>query len=406
MLAAAALVAVGLLLTGCGTTPGRDQPLEAIFEAVASPDGRLIAASTIYDEVALFDRAPLRFAAMLTRENDRHERRANEPQDKPFPLFSSPLLAFTPDGTTLVAAGIAGRLVAWDLSSRTERFRVDVGNQVLAMAVMPHGLEIVTVGPDAVIWNAKSGERMGQLTLPAGTQAMSAAISPDGRVVLIGLSDGRVAVFETASRELLRTLAGHSMPVYGVAFAPDGSMFASTAGQYDPRIWRADPKGEFTIGEGIAGRAASAAQASQGPARALGGLLWILGTVAGVHAGGGPIMGAPPMGSIAAARVAKAPERLPDPKTCAPHVAFSPDGRYLVTTGSFPGVGQGSLVELGLQVFRTELSTGATINGANNGCSIAFTPDSRFIIIGTGLGGAPVFRRMETLEVVKEAPAN
>ncbi len=259
-LAAAALAVAGLLVAGCGTTPGRDKPLEAIFEAVASPDGRLIAASTIYDEVALFDRAPLRFAAMLSRETDRHEWRAKDPQKRPFPHFSSPLLAFTPDGTTLVAAGIAGRLVAWDLTSRTEKYRVEVGDGVLAMAVTPNGLEIVTAGPDTVVWSAKNGSRTGQLTLPAGTQAMSVAVSPDGRVALVGLSDGRIAVFEVASRQLLRTLPGHSMPVYGVAFSPDGSMFASTAGQYDPRVWKADPMGEFTTGE----RAAAPAAAGEG----------------------------------------------------------------------------------------------------------------------------------------------
>ncbi len=297
--------------------------------------------------------------------------------------------------------------MAWDVPSRTEKYRVKVGDGVRSPASAPDGREIVTAGPDAVVWSASDGARAAELPLPAGTQAFSVAVSPNGRIALVGLSDGRIAIFDAASRQLLRTLAGHSMPVYGVAFSPDGSMFASTAGQYDPRIWKADPRGEFTTGERAATGAARAAQASRRQAQALGGLLWILGTVAGAQVVGAPTMGAPPMGAFATARIARAPQLLPDPKTCAPHVAFSPNGRYLVSTGSFPGVGQGSLVELGLQVFRTELSNGATINGPRGTCSIAFTPDSKFIITSSGIGvAAPMFRIVQTLEIVKEAPPN
>jgi len=398
MLAAAVLVAAG-----CGTTPGREERLDMTFEAVASPDGTLLAASTLYDEVALFERDPLKFAAMLTRPSDRHVWRSNDPAPRPFPALSSPLLAFTPDGRTLVAVGIAGQLVAWDVPSRSEKFRVKGGAGIHDIATVPGRQSFLTAGPDVVVWSANDGTREGELPLPAGTQAMSVAVSPDGRIALVGLSDGSIAVFDMASRRPLRVLTGHARPVYDIAFAPDGLMFASTAGRYDPRLWKADPKGEFTTGERAAVGAASAAQASQGQAQAFGALLWILGTVAGARVVGAPTMGAPPVGSFAAARIAQAPHELPEPGTCPPHVAFSPDGRTLAATGSFPGVGQGSLVELGLQLFRIDLSTGETVNASNGGCSISFTPDGRFIIVASGLEGAPVFRKVETLEWVNQA---
>jgi WD40 repeat protein len=282
-------------------------------------------------------------------------------------------------------------------------YRVKVGDGVLSLGFFPDGREFITAGPDVVLWTASNGMRAGELRLPAGTQAMSVAVSPNGRVTVVGLSDGRIAIFDSASRQPLHTLAGHSMPVYGVAFSPDGSMFASTAGQYDPRIWKADPKEEFPQGDRAAVGAASAAQASQEQLQALGGLVWLLGAVAGFHVVGAPTMGAPPVGSFAAARIEKAPYVSPDPKWCAPHVAFSPDGRYLASTGSFPGVGQGSLVELGIQLFLTNLENGQTKAQSLVNCSFAFTPDSRFVITGdNGLGAAPEFWAVETLKPVEQ----
>jgi WD40 repeat protein len=399
-LGVAGVTLAAALLAACGTTPGREEPLRVIREAVPSPDGTLIAVSTMHEEVALFSRTPLWFSAMLTREPDRRSQGRHPPI--PF-AWTSPLLAFAPDGKTLVAAGVAGHLVAWDVQSRTEKYRVKVGDGVLALVFLPNGQEFMTAGPKVMLWTASSGTHAGELPLPAGTQAMSVAVSPNGQIAVVGLSDGRIAIFDSVSRQLVRMLAGHSMPVYGVAFAPDGSMFASTAGQYDPRIWKADPKGEFTHGDRAAVGAATAAQASQEKLQALGGLAWLLGTIAGFHVVGAPTMGFPPVGSFAAARIAKAPYVLPDPKWCAPHVAFSPNGRYLASTGSFPGVGQGSLVELGIQLFITDLDNGQTRAQSLVDCSFGFTPDSRFVITG-GLGAAPEFWAIETLMPVEHVP--
>ena len=400
------VVVAGFMIWGCSTTPGREKPLDGgILEAVASPDGRLVAASTGFEEVALFERFPLKFKLMLTRDTDRRERaRSRAPFAKPFALIN-PQLAFSPDGQILVASGVAGHVVAWDVRSGKEKYRAQMEPGVLGLAFFPDGREFVTVGPNAIMWDASNGFRSGELPLPRGTQAMSVAVSPDGRVTLVGLSDGHVAIFDSASRQLLRTLEAHRMPVYGVAFAPDGSMFASNAGVYDPRIWKADPNGEFTKSHPTAIGAAASAQPSQDEAQALGTLLWLLGTVAGFHTVGAPTMGAPAIGPNAQAQIAAAREQVPDPAWCPPSIAFSPDGRYLASTGSFKGQQTGSLVGLGLSIFVTDLVKGETHTRYLGGCTVAFTPDSRYLITrNTAARASPVFRDVATLNEVAEAP--
>lgn len=402
------IAVVGLGISGCATTPGRDKSLDGwVMEAVASPDGEVVAASTTYDEVALFERAPLKFRSLLTRETDRRAGdRSRAPFATPFAL-SSPLLAFSPDGRMIVAAGVAGQLIAWDRQSGNEKFRAALEPDVLDLVFYPDGQELLTVGPNAITWKAGDGSRAGALPLPAGTRAVSAAVSPDGKVTIVGLSDGRIAVFESANRRLLRTLEGHAAPVYGVAFSPDGTTFASTAGQYDPLIWKRAAEGEFGKGERGAIRAAAAAKPSQDQAAALGVLVWLLGTAAGFHVVGAPTIGGPPLGPGAEAQLAAAPGNRPDAGWCPPRVTFSPDGRFLASTGSFPGAQTGSLSGLGLRLFVTDLRKGETRSKYLGACSIAFTPDSRFLITrSSGTRNAPVFWDVATLEEVADAPSN
>ena len=397
---AAGIALAGTLLGGCGTTPGREEPLRYILEGVASPEGKLVAASTNYDEVALFDLAPLKFKSLLTRPGDRREKpRHLPPFPEPFHL-SSPLLAFAPDGETLVAAGVAGHVVAWDVRSGAERYRTKTGEGIIDLAIFPDGHAFVTAGPNIAAWTSSTGDRSPDFPLPAGTRAMSIAVSPDSRALLVGLSNGNIALYDAASRELILTFEGHSTPVYGVAFSPDGMSFASTAGQYDPRLWRKSATGEFGKSVSAGGGVAAAAQPSQEQAQALGVLLWLLGTLAQVHVAGTPL-GAPPLSASAEAQLAAAPKQLPDPAWCAPRVAFSPDGRYLASTASLPGPQTGSLVGLGLRLFVTDLQTGETKSQYLGACAFAFTPDSRFVITrGTATLDAPVFWDVKTLKPV------
>jgi len=188
---AAGIALAGTLLGGCGTTPGREEPLRYILTGVASPEGRLVAASTNYDEVALFDLAPLKFKSLLTRPDDRREKpRHLPPFPEPFHL-SSPLLAFAPDGETLVAAGVAGHVVAWDVRSGAERYRTRTGEGINDLAFFPDGHAFVTAGPNIAAWTSSTGDRSPDFPLSAGTRTMSIALSPDSRARLVCLARER-----------------------------------------------------------------------------------------------------------------------------------------------------------------------------------------------------------------------
>jgi len=63
-----------------------------------------------------------------------------------------------------------------------------------------------------------------------GPSVNDLAVARDGRRLAAAGDDGRVRLYDLQTGALLHTLAGHSSPVLGVSFAPDGLRLASCSG--------------------------------------------------------------------------------------------------------------------------------------------------------------------------------
>jgi WD40 repeat protein len=361
-----------VLLFGCASTPGRDKALYPVMAVAASPDSNLIAVSTNAQEIADFDVSPLRFRCLLTPEGQKKEGKLGK-------IFQSPPLAFAPDGRLLIGADVGGRVVGWDVEPGSQKFSTPIEPGIVDIAFFPDSHGFITAGPGVAIWTSDTGSLIGTLELPTGTKATSVCVSVDGQAILVGLSNGDIAVYNSANRQLIRTWKAHQVSVTGLAFAPDGKILASSAGLYDPRLWKIDP--ESLSAEAVQNLhfMTTAAQASRST-QAVVFLAWLLGTVRGFQLVGAPTLGAPPVSTAAATR---------NSGLCGPRVVFSPNGRYLAATATLP------MLAGSLQVFLTDLKSHKTRTIAGiYGCSVAFTRDSKLLITG-GLG-APVLWDVET----------
>jgi WD40 repeat protein len=158
-------------------------------------------------------------------------------------------LAFAPDGRTLATGTaaldstgtVSGSLVTlWDLKTgqpvRTIEFP---GDHVVSLAFSPDGTLLVAGNwsGDLVLWEA--GSEAPPVSLGAhSAPVVDLAFSPDGRLLAAGLlSDGPgiVEIWDIAMRRRLASLEGNRL-----AFSPDGSALASLVFS-SVRLWAVSP---------------------------------------------------------------------------------------------------------------------------------------------------------------------
>ena len=82
----------------------------------------------------------------------------------------------------------------------------------------------------AASWKAR-------LTIVLPSSATSLCFSPDGKLIAVGHSDGKVTVWETAGGQLVSMLIGHSAEIRALRFDPKGAKLITLGRDNQARIW-------------------------------------------------------------------------------------------------------------------------------------------------------------------------
>lgn len=98
----------------------------------------------------------------------------------------------------------------------------------------------------AIVWDVKTGKRIIEVGKEFD-QVMSADISPDHKMVVIGSPSKKVKVFDTGTGEELYTISKHTEWVLGTTFSPDGVLLATADRNGNVMVWEAANGGEFYI---------------------------------------------------------------------------------------------------------------------------------------------------------------
>ena len=146
-------------------------------------------------------------------------------------------LVFSPDGKKVVSGTARGQVEIWDvetgavLTSLTEQ---NLREPIAALSFSSNGA-LLAIGSNKRI-RVMGGSKLTLLReIDGGVETL--VFAPDSLVLVSGLRNGGIELWDVESGDKLTTLDGHSEPVGTLVFSPDGKTLVSTGQDGTILVW-------------------------------------------------------------------------------------------------------------------------------------------------------------------------
>ena len=150
-------------------------------------------------------------------------------------------VVFSPDGTTYAAAAADNTVHLWDGKTSSHKITLTGHTkQVACAAYSPDSQTLATGSYDATIrlWDATTGTH--KTTLTSDKESVtSIGYAPDGNTIVCGTGNGDVQLWDTRTMKLKSTFTGHTKRTKSVVYSPDGNIIATASSDGTVRLWDA-----------------------------------------------------------------------------------------------------------------------------------------------------------------------
>lgn len=200
-----------------------DHDVDEVTAADFAPGGAVIASTDLSSTVYLWSVRTGTALGQLTHEHGGH------------------FLAYIADGRYLVAAGLDETCALIDVEAMKVEtaLRSKAGElRRIAISADRRVLAVLTAHDRVVAWDLTTRTELERARAPEGLSGTCLAVSPDGSAIAIGTQDGHLITLPLDGSGARACVAAHDGPVRFLAFAPAGDLIASAGPDQLVRLWQ------------------------------------------------------------------------------------------------------------------------------------------------------------------------
>jgi WD40 repeat protein/predicted Ser/Thr protein kinase len=158
-------------------------------------------------------------------------------------------VVISPNGRCVAITDGTATIQLWDTVSGETNLLTNLSRQPALLAFSPDGHTLISGGDlkgVIDIWDVARRQCVESLAAHSG-RVVSVAISPDGMLAATGSIDTTIKLWNLKTRQLIMTLKGHRRPVWTLAFSPDGKTLISGSGDRTVRLWNVSLRREAAV---------------------------------------------------------------------------------------------------------------------------------------------------------------